>query len=99
MAWHDMANLWRIHMRIHRPHVGVMTACGDEDEIDRLASCMLTVSSGETMIKNLLDRTFMLGKKTPGEPLRERVVTYQATYTLAGPPELRWGNLKGGVRV
>jgi hypothetical protein len=25
---------------------------------------------------------------------RERVVTYQATYTLAGPPELRWGNLK-----
>jgi hypothetical protein len=22
-------------------------------------------------------------------------VTYQATYTLAGPPELRWGNLKG----
>jgi hypothetical protein len=29
---------------------------------------------------------------------RERVVTYQATYTLAGPPELRWGNLKG-VRV
>ena len=22
------------------------------------------------------------------------VVTYQATYTLAGPPELRWGNLK-----
>jgi hypothetical protein len=26
---------------------------------------------------------------------RERVVTNQATYTLAGPPELRWGNLKG----
>jgi hypothetical protein len=44
-----------------------MTAFGDEDEIDRLASCMLTVSSGETMIKNLLDRTFMLGKKTPGD--------------------------------
>jgi hypothetical protein len=27
--------------------------------------------------------------------LRENFVTYQATYTLAGPPELRWGNLKG----
>jgi hypothetical protein len=26
---------------------------------------------------------------------RERFVTDQATYTLAGPPELRWGNLKG----
>ena len=26
---------------------------------------------------------------------RENFVTYQATYTLAGPPELRWGNLKG----
>ena len=25
----------------------------------------------------------------------ERFVTDQATYTLAGPPELRWGNLKG----
>jgi hypothetical protein len=25
----------------------------------------------------------------------ESFVTYQATYTLAGPPELRWGNLKG----
>ena len=24
----------------------------------------------------------------------ERFVTEQATYTLAGPPELRWGNLK-----
>ena len=31
-------------------------------------------------------------------PLRENFVTYQATvatYTLAGPPEMRWGNLKG----
>jgi hypothetical protein len=26
---------------------------------------------------------------------RENFVTYQATYSLAGPPELRWGNLKG----
>ena len=25
----------------------------------------------------------------------ERFVTDQATYTLVGPPELRWGNLKG----
>jgi hypothetical protein len=25
----------------------------------------------------------------------ERFVTDQATYTLAGPPELRWGNSKG----
>jgi hypothetical protein len=28
---------------------------------------------------------------------RENFVTYQATYTLAGPPELRWGNLKGNM--
>jgi hypothetical protein len=27
--------------------------------------------------------------------MRENFVTYQATYALAGPPELRWGNLKG----
>jgi len=25
---------------------------------------------------------------------RENFVTYRATYTLAGPPELRWGNLQ-----
>ena len=29
---------------------------------------------------------------------RERFETYQATYTLAGPPELRWGDLKGSCR-
>ena len=27
--------------------------------------------------------------------LRERLVTDQATCLLAGPPELRWGDLKG----
>jgi hypothetical protein len=27
--------------------------------------------------------------------MKKNFVTYQATYTLAGPPELRWGNLKG----
>ena len=29
------------------------------------------------------------------EAIRENFETNQATYTLAGPPELRWGNLKG----
>ena len=30
---------------------------------------------------------------------RERFVTEQATYTLAGPPELRWGNLRWGGKA
>ena len=40
-------------------------------------------------------RTSQPSQPTTGRNCTERFVTYQATYTLAGPPELRWGNLKG----
>jgi hypothetical protein len=35
------------------------------------------------------------GGPSTAERRERELVTYQATYTLAGPPELRWGNLKG----
>ena len=38
---------------------------------------------------------FFTRREVGARAQRENFVTYQATYTLAGPPDLRWGNLKG----
>ena len=44
-----------------------------------------------------IDSTDMVRRVPKRRRETERFVTDQATYTLAGPPELRWGNLKAEV--
>ncbi len=60
------------------------------------ACCMLHAGSYGEEVDLLAPNTLVVAVavvETERYRLRENFVTYQATYTLAGPPELRWGNL------
>jgi hypothetical protein len=57
------------------------------------------IASGEHRLpfsRHLVPDVNFIGSDMLTFAVREiELVTYQATYTLAGPLELRWGNLKG----
>ena len=65
-------------------HVGYMYP-------ERQSRYMLDTSTGIGVFSIPINRDT---RKMHDEIHVERFVTEQATYTLAGPPELRWGNLR-----